>query len=360
MKIFFASSQIDANAYLNSFAAALPSKMKVSYLRCYVNDEIVALAFLQKFRFAAASITDTNPLRNILIKSLLFLVPCRLSFCGSLFCIALPGMAFKQGMDNAIKSVIIDLFIKQEGSSITVMKDIQNEYIFNSFRNDAKCFPSMLDSTMEMNIPSHWKSMDDYLNALHHKYRQRAKKVMEHFEGIRVQDLCFTDVEKNKDIIYRLYLNVVAKQSFRIGKVDANYFVELKRGLKEKFIVTGYFLGDKLIAFRSAFIMDNRIEIHFIGFDYNDNKTYQIYFNILYDNIAFAITKKAKVLELGRTAQDAKRIVGALPKYFSDLIFFKSSFFKKVFDFIYARYNNNGNVLPERNPFKEVHRLISR
>ena len=190
------------------------------------------------------------------------------------------------------------------------------------------------------------------LAALQHKYRQKAKKVIQQFETVEIKELSLEEIELYKSKIYDLYLNVLNKQTFRLGKIEENYFGELKKGLKENFIVTGYFFKNELIAFRSAFLMNERMEIHFIGFDYETNNKMQVYFNILYDNIKFAIEKNVKTLELGRTAQDAKRIIGAIPKQFDDVIFFKTPFFKKVFDFLYPRYNNNENSLPVRNPFK--------
>ena len=349
---FFGKNNIDTYEYLKSFEAALPSKMKVQYLTCYCNNEIVAIAFLQQFRFGAFTIQETNFFKNLGIKILFNLFPCHFSYCGSLFCIALPGLAFKESLSDESKTEIINELASQHKTTVTVIKDIRNKNLFNNFSNDKVCFPVSLDSTMEMKMEEDWKTFDDYLAALQHKYRQKAKKVLSGFENVLLKELSIEEIELHKNRIYELYLNVLNKQTFRLGKIEANYFSELKKGLKENFIVTGYFLNNELIAFRSAFLMKDRMEIHFIGFDYGTNKEMQVYFNILYDNIKFAIEKNVKTLELGRTAQDAKRIIGAIPKQFDDVIFFKTAFFKKLFDFLYPRYNNNENSLPIRNPFK--------
>jgi hypothetical protein len=350
---FFGASQINVSAYLHAFENALPSKMRMLYLVCYHANEIVAIAFFQQFKFSATHVDDVGKCKNLLIRLGLKTINCRLSFCGSLFCIALPGLGFKQGMSVLQKADAIKNLVKQHGTSVTVLKDVQNNDLFNSFTHTKKCFTSTVDSTMEMPINASWISLDDYLNALHHKYRQRAKKVIKSFETVTQQNFDYHDLLKYETEIYLLYNSVVAKQKFRIGKVEANYFQALKQSLKEQFIVTGYFLGNTLIAFRSAFAMNNRIEIHFIGFDYAHNKSHQVYFNILYDNIALAITKKSTIMELGRTAQDAKSTIGAKPNYFNDLIFFKSNLFKRLFNFLFNRYYQGYDLLPNRNPFKD-------
>jgi Peptidogalycan biosysnthesis/recognition len=348
---FFDNSTVDAYAYLTSFENALPSKMKVQYLTCFHNNEIIALAFIQKFRFSAFDIKENNVVKKIALQFLFNIIPCHFAYCGSLFCIALPGLVFKKNIDTTAKADAIKTLTKKYGSTVTIIKDV-DEHVFAKFDNDKNTFPASLDSTMELKIQPHWLSFDDYLNDLHHKYRQRAKKVLAAFSAVEARELSLSEIELYKEKIYQLYLNILTNQSFRLGKIEPNYFTELKKGLKENFEVTGYFYNNELIAFRSAFVMNDRIEVHFIGFDYTDNKSLQIYFNILYDNIDFAIAKKATVLELGRTAQDAKRVIGALPKKFNDIVYFKSLFFKKLSDFLYPRYNNNSSSQPERNPFK--------
>jgi hypothetical protein len=349
---FFENNKLDTYQYLKSFEAALPSKMKVQYLTCKKDNEIVAITFLQQFRFSAFTIKETNAFKKLAIRFFFNIIPCHFSYCGSLFCIALPGMAFKNNTSDDDKAGIIDALVSQHGSTVTVIKDIRNKNLFSALSKEDTVFPISSDSTMELNMHNHWKSFDDYLADLQHKYRQKAKKVIGQFEAVQVKDLSLAEVIVHKNKIYELYLNVLNKQTFRLGMVEENYFVEMKKGLKNNFIVTGYFLNNELIAFRTAFLMEDRMEIHFIGFDYETNKNLQIYFNILYDNIKLAIEKNVQVLELGRTAQDAKRLIGALPKQFDDAIYFKSSFFKKAFEFLYARYNNNDNNLPIRNPFK--------
>ena len=352
VKSIFKENNINTYAYLKSFEAALPSKMKVRYLTCYDKNEIVAIAFLQQFRFSAFTIQEKNIFKKIGIQFLFNIFPCHFSYCGSLFCIALPGMAFKENLTIENKTSIISELAIQHGTTVTVIKDIRTLELFNSFRNQYKCCPISKDSTMEIYLKANWKTFEDYLADLQHKYRQKAKKVVALFEQVVNTELTLVEIELHKSKIYELYLNVLNKQTFRLGKIEPNYFAELKKGLKENFIVTGYFLNGELIAFRSAFFMDTRMEIHLIGFDYETNKEIQVYFNILYDNIKFAIEKNVKTLELGRTAQDAKRIVGALPKQFDDIIFFKTNFFRKIFDFLYPRYNNNESNMPIRNPFK--------
>ena len=199
---FFGKNNIDTYEYLNSFEAALPSKMKVLYLTCFCNNEIVAIAFLQQFRFGAFTIQETNFFKKLGIQFLFNLFPCHFSYCGSLFCIALPGLAFKENLSDENKSIIINELAIQHKTTVTVIKDIKNKNLFNNFRNDKVCFPVSLDSTMEMKIDEGWKIFEDYLTALQHKYRQKAKKVLTSFENVVIKELSIEEVELYKNKIY--------------------------------------------------------------------------------------------------------------------------------------------------------------
>ena len=96
-----------------------------------------------------------------------------------------------------------------------------------------------------------------------------------------------------------------------MASLSANYFVEMKNVLGDKFCFMAYYHNDKLIGFRTSFILENSIEAHFIGLDYEVNKTLELYQNILYDYVKEAIDNNFKQLFLGRTASEIKSTVGA-------------------------------------------------
>ena len=138
---------------------------------------------------------------------------------------------------------------------------------------------------------------------------------------------------------------------FRFTSLPEHYFAEMKNKLNDSFQIVGYFFNDKLVGFKSSFILKNELEAHFVGIDYSVNKEFELYQNILYDYVKETVSLNKKTLNLGRTASEIKSNLGA-----------------KAYDLTcYARHRNSlsnriikpliDHLKPEvwtpRNPFKE-------
>jgi len=126
----------------------------------------------------------------------------------------------------------------------------------------------------------------------------------------------------------------------------------MKKVLGEKFNFVGYYHEQKLIGFRSTFILENEIEAHFVGLNYSINKELELYQNILYDYVKDSLDKKAKHLFLGRTAAEIKSTLGAeaieLTCYIRHRNPLSNRIIKPFVDFL-----KPSEWIP-RNPFKEI------
>ena len=111
----------------------------------------------------------------------------------------------------------------------------------------------------------------------------------------------------------RLYKNVVENQPFALTSVGEDHFAKLKALYKDDFEIFGFFADKKLIAFYSAFVTPAAYEIYYVGFDYQLNDQYQLYFNILFSGLERAISLGKGQLKLGRTSFDSKASLGAKP-----------------------------------------------
>lgn len=156
-----------------------------------------------------------------------------------------------------------------------------------------------------------WSSFDEYLNAISKKYRSRAKSIIKKGKNLERKNLSFEEIKSHSKAIEKLYLNVHLKAKFRMATLKPNYFVEMKKMLGDKFNFVAYFLNGKLVGFRSSFVLKKDLEAHFIGLNYDVNKDYELYQNILYDYLKEAILNKSKELYLGRTASEIKSNIGA-------------------------------------------------
>lgn len=129
----------------------------------------------------------------------------------------------------------------------------------------------------------------------------------------------------------------------------------MKKKLGDNFRVYGYFLGDKMLAFSSNIYYPEKqkMEIHYIGLDYNYNNQYNLYFNLLFDGIKCAIINGFKTIEMGRTAREAKANAGAHAVENFNYIWVKPGIVRMAFNFIGSWFDSNiGEDWKKRNPFK--------
>jgi len=169
-----------------------------------------------------------------------------------------------------------------------------------------------VDPNMIIDIPAAVENVNDYITTFSKKYRNRAKNILKAGAALVKKDLTAEEVKKYNKEIYQLYDNVFAHAKFKLVKLAENYFYEIKKNFPERFFVTGYFLNEKLVGFDSGYLInDVTLEAHYIGLDYEVNKEYELYQNILYHFIELAITNKKKHLDLGKSAAEIKSTVGA-------------------------------------------------
>ena len=209
-----------------------------------------------------------------------------------------------------------------------------------------------VEPNMFVEIPPMVSTLNEYIALFSKKYRNRAKNIFKSGAAIRKKDLTAEEVEKHKHQIFNLYENVFTKAKFKLVKLAPDYFSEMKKQFADHFFVTGYFLEDSLVAFDSGhFLNKETVEAHCIGIDYELNKTYELYQNILYHYIEVCILHHQKRLNLGRTASEIKSTVGAKAH---DLVCFikPQNTVSKVILNPFITFLQPSDWTP-RNPFKE-------
>lgn len=171
-----------------------------------------------------------------------------------------------------------------------------------------------VEPDMIVEIPHGLNNINEYIATFSKKYRNRAKNILKSGMAVEKRNLTEEEVKKFNRHIYKLYDNVFSNAKFKLVKLAGDYFYEVKKTFPATFFVTGYFLDNKLVAFDSGYNLEgNSLEAHYIGFDYNINKEFDLYQNILYHFIEMTIASGKKHLNLGRTAAEIKSTVGAKP-----------------------------------------------
>lgn len=240
--------------------------------------------------------------------------------CGSFFVSGEYGITFRdknkksiicQSIPQVIEAIKSD--VENSGNDIcaVIVKDffdassIENVLIGEGFSS----LP--MDPEMIFHVNKNWNSFEDYLNSLSAKYRLRSNNSLKKLEKVIIRFLSQAEIEKFKNEMYELYLQVQQNASVRLVKAGPDYFANLQKMLPGNFYVKAFFLDNKMIAFMSGIHFNGSHEAHLIGMEYSMNKSLLIYQNILYSFIKDAIELKSAQLFFGRTALEIKTTVGA-------------------------------------------------
>lgn len=167
---------------------------------------------------------------------------------------------------------------------------------------------------MLFDIPSHWKSEQDYINALSKKYRDQYKRARKKSEDVVKRKMHLEDIIQYEDTIYELYHHVAKNAYFNTFFLSKNHFRTFKEILKDKFLFYGYFMDGKLIGFNTLIKNGAVMDTYFLGYDESIQREKMLYLNMLYDMVAYSINKGFKEIIFARTALEIKSSVGAKPQ----------------------------------------------
>lgn len=361
--------------YLSVLENEHPENMCFHYATIYNNNNPVAIAYFQVIDFSSetfeslvdqenseASCAITGYLKRYLTNHLIRAADnlnMRLLICGNAFISGEHGFACtpeinKTEVFDALADIIYEIgrVEKQRGKIAAILvKDFYSSTKETSDElKEFKYHDFLVEPNMILNI--HWKTFEEYLNAMSKKYRNRAKGIQKRGEEIQRKNFSAKDIKANSEQIQALYNNVHLKATFRMATLSTNYFVEMKEVINNNFNFIAYYYKDELIGFRSSFILKDSVEAHFIGLNYELNKEVELYQNMLYDYVKEAIENNLKQLTLGRTASEIKSTVGAeahqLICYIRHRNPFSNHLIKPIIDSI-----KTSEWIP-RNPFKEI------
>ena len=199
-------------------------------------------------------------------------------------------------------------------------------------------------------LKSDWENFEDYKNALKSKYRIKANKADSKSEGLEGRFLSKKEIQSYQNDLQNLYQNTIDKANFNAQVLNLNTYISLKDCYKKDFIVKAYFLEGKIVGFLSALKNKTHLDAHFIGLDYDLNKTHAIYLRILNDYVRLGIQHRVGQINLGRTASEIKTTIGAMPLELSCYIKHKNKFINALIKPFFKKIQIKG--FKQHNPFK--------
>ena len=215
----------------------------------------------------------------------------------------------------------IDIFIMKDFVSASL--SISNELISLGY------YSFNVEPNMKLTIHENWQNFDHYLTSLKTKFRVKAKKALKLSRNLLVKEITVENFDEQVKEMTELYKRVASKADFNLGAFNLATYKSLKEKLGDIYLLKSYWLDHKMVGFMSGMLNENKLDAHFVGIDYELNRSYAIYQRMLYDYIDIAITKKITTLNFGRTASEIKSSVGATPEHLTVYIRHKKSITNK-------------------------------
>ena len=215
----------------------------------------------------------------------------------------------------------IDIFIMKDFVSASLT--ISNELISLGY------YSFNVEPNMKLTIHENWQNFDHYLTSLKTKFRVKAKKALKLSHNLLVKEITVENFDEQVKEMTELYKRVASKADFNLGAFNLATYKSLKEKLGDVYLLKSYWLDHKMVGFMSGMLNENKLDAHFVGIDYELNRSYAIYQRMLYDYIGIAITKKITTLNFGRTASEIKSSVGATPEHLTVYIRHKKSITNK-------------------------------
>ena len=248
--------------------------------------------------------------------------PLRLMVCGNVFVTGETSYRVKEGED-------LHEVMKQMSEAFTSLrKEISSEkkvgaFLFKDYPKNTKTPSEMLtnygfhsfqvEPNMVLDLHPDWKTFEDYTGSMVAKFRTKAKSAYKKSKDLVQKDLDLEELKEHLVEMDVLYRSVARRADFNMSLMNLEVYLQLKEKMGDKFKVRTYWLEDKMVAFMTAMLNGKTLDAHFVGFEYDLNRKYQLYSRILYDYVRIGLDFGAELINFGRTSNEIKSTLGALP-----------------------------------------------
>ena len=173
--------------------------------------------------------------------------------------------------------------------------------------------PFRTEPIMQLNIPTQWRHMDDYLSTLNSKHRVKAKRIMAVSAPLTMRLLDASDLNEHREALDALFAGLKQRVPFMLGAINTRFFEEQKDHYGDRLHLRLYELEGKPVGFMTLWEEAGTLyALHACTLP-AENKRLHIYQRMLYDSVALAISQRCSQLHMGRTAAGIKSSIGAEP-----------------------------------------------
>ncbi len=295
--------------------------IKYHYFLLSAHKNLIAIAIIQRLEISLGKVTEQlHPIHKVVEKLRYSFLSKKTTttICGNIFLSGNYGVFIKNHLyDRDVFSKLAEILIKNKNtkkSKLLFLKD------FNSLQNQAASvtenyFFQSFAVEPNMIIDIRWNSFEEYKKVLKSKYRVKINKADTSSASLKITTLSAQEIRSHSVRLQELYENVTNKANFNTAILNVEMYAVLKERFRESVLFNIYKKQDTIVGFLTAFHVDVSLDAHFIGLDYEYNKTDSIYPRMLNDYIRIGIERKVKKINLGRTASEIKSSLGAVPEH---------------------------------------------
>ncbi|WP_312812706.1 hypothetical protein [Sedimentibacter sp.] len=153
-----------------------------------------------------------------------------------------------------------------------------------------------------------FSTFDDYLNSLRSPYRRRINKALNFRNKLNIRKIDNNEFNENH---YKLYLSIMKRTENPLETLLPDFFREYDAEIYE---FSDVYTND-IIGFIQLKTINDTLYFLFGGFNKEDIKLYDIYYNMLLKIIEVGIENQVSTIEFGQTAEESKLKIGCREQY---------------------------------------------
>jgi len=264
-------------------------------------------------------------------------------------------ISFKNGVDKVavIEQICqeIEDLAKKFRIKVVLFRDFYDEEL-SLYDHLIKLGYKRVHNLPNTTIEIRWNNFDEYLNSMRSNYKKKIKKRMEKCYRGNITVEIFKNFSNYADELEKLWMNVYGHaKEYKRERLSAIFFRNIDKCLGDCSAVILAKKDNIPIGFTLLLFDDETLIPMYSGLDYNCNKEYYIYFNLLYKIVEVGIKEGMKDIDMGITTLIPKKDIGAnvaplyvYMKHFNPLL---NGVIPKVFDLMTPQDN-----IKSRNVFK--------
>jgi predicted N-acyltransferase len=224
-------------------------------------------------------------------------------------------ISFRAGIDRKAVLMLIlrevERLAKETHVGVMLLRDFYPE--------ELEFYDCLLDAgyTRLQNLPCarlqvRWRSFEDYLNSMRNQYRYKIRSRMRKFQAKGATIEVINDFAPLAAELARLWRNAYDHATeYRRERLLEDFFVNMSSHLGEKASVLMARIDGRPVGFSLLLHDDKTLTQLFCGLDYLWNRECFVYFNMLYEIVAMAISNGFQDIDFGITTIVPKLDVGA-------------------------------------------------